>query len=188
MEVGNEVDTFSFIEVLPTSDKASVTLPEVTSLQIGQNDFYFTITSENGNEMVYSFRVNRSKALGRNRDNSLQSLTINGKKIAIPEDGMIPFATDQLEPLTIDAIPMSAKSQITIQGNENIQEGSIVSLIVTSESGENQIYSIQITTKKDTWVWIFIVLLFSLSTIFIISTIYIIKKNHLQWKKNKKGY
>ena len=79
----------------------------------------------------------------------LASLTIKGYDIAFSPD-ILEYYLEEVtsSSLDIEAIAEDKNATVTIQGNESLTTGSVISIIVTGVDGENLEYQIYIGTQN----------------------------------------
>lgn len=121
-----------------------VEMPE--KLEVGENTIIVKVTAENGSIKEYKIIVERkeeSEELSNN--NSLSSLTILGYEINFKNNVYeYNLKINDEEKLTINYQQEDESSEVVIKGNENLQNGSVISINVTSELGVTAVYKINI--------------------------------------------
>lgn len=153
-------DTFSYnytvlyeieeieIKATPKSDKAKVKVAGNKDLQVGKNTAIITVTAEDGTEKVYLINVTKKeKNEVLSDDSTLSSLEIKGYDIKFdPNVKKYEVKLNKEKQLNIDYITSNENANVVITGNENLKNGSVVTVEVTAEDGTKSKY--EITVKK----------------------------------------
>ncbi|HOO68041.1 MAG TPA: cadherin-like beta sandwich domain-containing protein [Bacilli bacterium] len=180
--VSSEIDN---IEVLPITDStlATYTVSD-TALELGENKITIIVTAENGSEKVYELIVTREEYISQNNylsDLIVENYNINFLKTTDEYELTIKSETS----LNITASPEKSSSAVSVSGNKNLKDGSIITITVVDKDGLTREYVINIKknilyslTYNDLIIFGEFLLIFILLIIFI----KIKKKN----KKNKK--
>ena len=114
------------------------------------NKITITITAEDLSKKAYVINVKR-EALTANA--LLKSLKINELPSFSLEEGKTKYKItipNDVKTLTLEAIAEDENSAITIEGNENLKNGSKVKIIVTAEDGTKIEYTLNIVKKTTT--------------------------------------
>ena len=143
------------LSVLATPEKktSTVKVEGDKNLKVGENLLTITVKSEKGNEQKYNIKVTRLAEGEQIGDNAnIKNISIEGYNLGFDyskqDYKLLIKKEDQLN-ITIDMDDPNATYQIT--GNENLKDGSIITIITQSVDGSaTQKYSIEITKPKDT--------------------------------------
>ena len=144
--VENEIETLN-IKATAEDAKAKVELKENLPLKEGANVTEIKVTAENGTTKSYKLTIIRAtKGQVLDTNNYLSLLTIKDYTINFNRDILsYDLTIKEEEKLEIVATPESTKSSIDILGNENLKNGSKITLRVTAEDGTTKDYFINIT-------------------------------------------
>jgi len=191
-------NTVTSIKVDATFDEGvTLDVSGNTELKEGENEITIKLVDSNNNETVYSVIVTRLKegeTLDPNR--YLTNLTV-GYPINFQKDVFEYYITidPDVNQLVLDYDTEIESDTVSIVGNENLENGSIITLKVSNEEGKFSEYLIHINkiTKDNTL--IYIILGSILFTIIVLLVIVFIKsnkkgtgtKNSKKEKKNKKN-
>ncbi len=137
------------VEVLaePSDPDALVAINNIDELQEGTNEVTITVTAQNGNVKIYSLTIKRDYKISDNA--LLRKLYIDGYNLDFDKnvfeyklkvDNDVTF-------LGIDYETDHEKSAVSINGNKDLENGSVVKIKVLAENGSIQVYSIEI--EKD---------------------------------------
>lgn len=174
------------INAKAVSSKAKVSITNPT-LVVGENKVKVLVTAENGATKEYVITVIRNeenKTLSS--DNYLNSIDIEGYTLDFNKETLIyNLSIKNEENLIINAYPSNENSSVTILGNANLKNGSIISIKVVSESGETREYQINISkgnnaSKNDSSFNIptrYIIIIILIIALIILVILIIIKKN-----------
>ncbi len=200
VEVLYEVESIN-INATPANSDATVTITGNENLQVGRNVIDITVVSpDNASTTVYSIYVNRlprgETVYYPESDASLFSLSVPGYSIPF-ESGIFEYTIhleDDVDSIEVNAEPTYENAIVSISNTNNLTNGSIVTITVTSEDNTNsQRYRINITKdpeKRDYTSLIIIIAFVAAIIIFIV--IFIItaqRKNNdpiLKVKKEKR--
>lgn len=123
--------------------------PRTINLSLGNNTVYIKVKSESGQVRTYTLYINRND--GRNSDSSLKNIKLSSGKISFDKDTLeykvtVGYNVDKMK---IEATPNSAKSKVTINGNEDLSVGdNVFKINVEAENGKVTIYTITVVRKK----------------------------------------
>lgn len=178
IKVLNEVTN---IAVTTTQDDAiKVDIQGNENLSVGKNEITIKLTDENGNTNEYKINVTRL-AEGETLSNIhyLKSLVIGGYNINFNKDQFVYFLTitSDINKLEITSIPEEETSMIEITGNEDLIDGSLVTINVIGDDNETTTYTIEITKEASTNYILLIAVGVIILLIFILVILIIIKSN-----------
>lgn len=145
IDVSSDVTSFD-VKAIPKSATATVSVSGNGSLNFGENNIVIVVTSESGNTQEYKITVNRNEEKGLSSDATLKSLKIDGVSFVFDSNTFeYTIPRSSFENLKIEALSNNSNAKVVIQGNENLQVGSEISIIVTAENGMNQVYKLRIS-------------------------------------------
>ena len=144
--VRNDV-THVDVQAVPSDPDALVAINNVDVLQEGTNEVTITVTAQNGNVKVYSVIIKRDFKISDNA--LLRKLYIDGYNLDFDKNTFeYKLKVDNdVTSLGISYEPDFEKAAVSITGNKNLENGSIVKIKVLAENGSTQVYSIEI--EKD---------------------------------------
>jgi hypothetical protein len=143
LEVENTVDEV-IITAVPNDEKATVKLEEKYPLEVGENEINIKVVAASGQEASYIVNVTRKKILSK--DSLLSNLKIKDYKLDFKQDVKVYDLKikDEVDELEITATPEDATAQVEIEGNKDLEDGSIVKINVKAEDGTYTRYFINI--------------------------------------------
>lgn len=190
-KVGMDVETLK-IEALPEKETSKVEITGNEKLTEGENVITIKVVAEDGEEKTYTIKVTKEEEKTDDEENSsedvpglyLKDLLIQGYGISFDKEQYEYIITIKDEKqLNIDAQVYDGY-KVEIVGNEDLQEGSIIKVIVTDENEDSVIYKIKIkvdntsnidTTSSETN-YIPIIMIALLVVLFIANVIFFVKK------------
>lgn len=129
--------------------KASAKLEGSEKLNVGENIYKIKVTAENGSEKTYIIKVTRKEegeTLSNN--NYLSSLKVEGYNINFDKEKLeYTVKIKDEKKLDITTELEDDKASVVVEGNENLTDGSIITVKVIAEDGSVRTYSIKITKK-----------------------------------------
>ena len=123
--------------------------PRTINLSLGNNTVYIKVRSESGQVRIYTLYINRND--GRDSDSSLKNIKLSSGKISFDKDTLEYKVTVEynIDKMKIEATPNSAKSKVTISGNEDLSVGdNVFKINVEAENGKVTTYTITVIRKK----------------------------------------
>ena len=143
VEVPNNVEQVNIIAILE-DESSTIDYNQVVNLDYGENTEYVTVTSSGGAIRTYTLKITRTKS----SENELTSLTTNVGEFDKEFDPSeteytitVPEGTNKINL----AGTISENAKVTGLGIHDIGIGNnIIDVIVTSQSGETNIYSITV--------------------------------------------
>ncbi len=172
-----------FVSAIAEESTSTVEVIGNKDLIVGENIYLIKVVAENKSERIYKVIVNRlEEGIVLSNNNYLANLSIKGHSIAFIKDKQeYNITLTNEKSLDIKYKVEDEKSFVKIEGNENLQNNSVIKIIVTSEDGSIRTYKLNIL-KETSFNYINIILpLIILLMIIIIVIIVIIKKKN----KNK---
>ncbi len=141
--VENDVDEVKIVAV-PTDSRATVNIENSYPLEEGDNEINIKVLAPSGQEALYILNVTRKKILSK--DSLLTSLKIKGYDINFkPTETLYDLKIkDSDDKLDITATGEDPNATIKIEGNENLENGSIIKINVEAEDGSFTRYFINI--------------------------------------------
>ena len=141
--VENDIDEV-IITAIPNDSRATVKLDEKYPLIIGENEINVKITAASGEEASYILNITRKKILSK--DSLLVNLKIKGYEIDFRQDVKrynlkINDGDNELDITTVTEDP---NATVEIEGNKDLENGSIVKINVKAEDGSFTRYFINI--------------------------------------------
>ncbi len=129
--------------VIEPSNYNNVTIKDGETTKIA-----IIVTAEDGvSKKTYNVNI---KKTALNRDATLKSLTIaelpNFKFVSTQDTYDLPVSGNYKK-LDIKCVPNNDKAKCVITGNENLKNGSIIRVVVTSESDTTKVYTLNIVRK-----------------------------------------
>lgn len=126
------------------------------NLVVGNNVIEIKVTAENGTEQTYVINVNRLKegeTLGDNAD--IYSLAIENYELVFDKDTYhYELEIEDETSLNITVVMEDATSLYTISGNENLKNGSVITITTQSLDGTTKTYEIEIIKNSDLWIYL----------------------------------
>lgn len=137
------------ISATAASTKAKIEGTGNKSLAVGENIIIIKVTAENQTVKEYKITIIREKIETVTVNNNLKNLTITGHTINFnsnKKDYTIETTSNQLD---IKVELENSESTYEILGNDDLQDGDIIQIIVTDKDGNNNIYRININKPND---------------------------------------
>lgn len=134
VEVGNDVEELK-VTAVKNNDKAVVTLPTNTKLNVGKNDLKIQVKAEDGTVKTYTLHVVRlNKVLSNN--SKLAELKVDGKTIKL-ESNTYSYDLEKIDGNIVDIVANaeSDKAEVKIYGNNSVGLNDSVIVKVTAEDG-----------------------------------------------------
>lgn len=156
------------IEAIATNSKAKIEGTGKVKLEEGLNEIEITVTAENGDVKVYTLKITRLEDTGEELDsnNYLSNLEIKGYEIKFDKKATTYQLTINGEKeLDITAIPEKGSAKVTIQGNSDLEDGSVIKIKVMAENGDVRTYNLNIMQAKNNNMFILILILIIIAII-----------------------
>lgn len=148
------------IKATANDSKATVKVVSPKSLVDGTNEYKVIVQAENEKTktyMVYVIKGEDSTSILtppepinpvdedlEKNNNKIKNLSIAESDIDFKSDITNYEVKTKKDKLDLNIVLDNSNSTYVVEGNENLKPGSIVKIIVTSESGENKVYTIKI--------------------------------------------
>lgn len=148
------LNTVKNISVITTQDDGiNVEIIGNENLQVGETEIIIKLTDENNNTNQYKIKVTRLKE-GETISNIhfLKSLVVGGYNINFNKEQFVYSLTipNDITRLEITPIPEEETSMIEIKNNEELIDGSLITINVIGEDNETTTYTIDITKEAGT--------------------------------------
>ena len=124
--------------------KATVKLNDKYPLEVGDNEIKIVVTAASGNEAIYTLNITRNKLLSR--DSLLTSINIKGYNLDFKQEKTVYDLKigDNVDELEITTTQEDPNATVEIEGNKNLENGSIIKINVKAEDGSFTRYFINI--------------------------------------------
>ena len=131
------------INAVPNSDKASLEYKEEVALVTGENSIYIKVTAEDSTVRTYKLTINKEEELPLVSDIKIKDIdfTFDSKKYSYTIE-------TELETLDMNITLSKATATYEITGNENLKNGSIITLQVKDDD-KTTTYKFKIVNKKE---------------------------------------
>jgi len=178
VEVENKVKKAT-IKATSEDDVAAVTIDGPKVLEVGDNEYTISVKSESNTTKFYKVIVTR-KDKEESSNTDIKSIKIRGYHLNFDKNSKTFYLNIKKEDTELDITvnTKDKKANYDIEGNENLEDGSVVKIIVTAQNGDTDTYRI-IIQKESTNIIPYIIGVVIL--IIIIVIIVVVMKN-----KNKK--
>jgi len=138
------------VKAIPADSKAKVKVYN-SDLKVGKNSIKIEVTNEVGQVKTYVITVVRLSNEKLSERNDIKAITIKGHDIDFQKYTMeYDITLNDETSLDFDVQLEDENSSYVIEGNDNLANGSIVNLIVTSESGLSKKYKFNIIKETPT--------------------------------------
>ncbi len=151
------------VDAKAASDKAKVKVSGAEKLKVGKNTVMITVTAEDGTEKIYLVNVTRKKKEEElSNDSKLNKLEINNYSINFePDVYTYTVKIKKEKQLDINYESSDENANVVINGNTDLKNGSIITVVVTAEDGTSTSYNISVQ-KSNTGLMIFFIILIAL--------------------------
>lgn len=150
--VSSSVKTITINAVMEDS-KANMIISNNAAEELiaGENNkIIITVTAEDGAKKAYNINIKR-EALAA--DATLQYLSI----MELPDFALEPDVysykikiDDDVTELNLDYVPTDVNATVTVEGNENLKDGSKIKILVTAQDGTKKEYTLTVSKKETT--------------------------------------
>lgn len=129
------------------TDKVMIS-SNANNIKTGTNNITVTVTNSEGGKNVYTIKF--VKTYKESSDASLKSLKVKGYDIEFDKDTYVYNLNYKGDTkLDITTAASDSKSKVEVNGNENLKNGSEVTIDVTAEDGTKQSYKLILEKKFD---------------------------------------
>lgn len=170
------------IDAITSSNKSKVEITGNENFEVGENTVTIKVTSGSGEVREYKIIVNKKdKDVVLSNNNYLKNIEIENYKIDFNKETFTyKLKIKDEQSLNIKTLLEDENANVTIRGNENLKNKSIITITVTAEDGTKRDYIINISKKLELNYLLIAVIIET--TIILGIIIYFILKN----KRNKK--
>lgn len=182
VDVDNSVKKVT-IKAKQEDEIAEVTIDGPNNLAIGDNEYIISVTSENESTKYYKIIITRADE-EESSSTEIKSIKIKGYNLNFDKTSKTFHLNIKPEDTELD-ITIKLKDEnasYEIEDNDNLQDGSVIKIIVTAEDETTDTYRIIISKKSSS---ILPIIIGSVSALLIIIVIILIVINNKK-KKNKK--
>lgn len=182
VEVENKVKK-AIIKATSEDDAATVTIDGPKVLEVGDNEYTISVKSESNTTKFYKVIVTR-KDEEESTNTDIKSIKIRGYHLNFDKNSKTFYLNIKKEDTELDITvnTKDKKANYDIEGNENLEDGSVVKIVVTAQNGDTDTYRI-IIQKESTNIIPYII--GALILIIIIVIIVVVMKNKKKKNNNK---
>ena len=182
VEVENKVKKAT-IKATSEDDASTVTIDGPKVLEVGDNEYTISVKSESNTTKFYKVIVTR-KDKEESSNTDIKSIKIRGYHLNFDKNSKTFYLNIKKEDTELDITvnTKDKKANYDIEGNENLEDGSVVKIIVTAQNGDTDTYRI-IIQKESTNIIPYII--GALILIIIIVIIVVVMKNKKKKNNNK---
>jgi len=158
------------------------------NLIVGDNNIVIKLTDNENNEKQYILKVKRlNEGEKINNISYLKTLNIGGYKINFNKEQFIYNLTipSDINKLEITALPENESDKVTTKGNENLEDGSVITIVVNEGMDGSLNYIINITKNHKVNI-LLIGAIATISVLILLLIILIIVKSNKNKKDNVK--
>ena len=185
VDVENDIKKVT-IKAKAEDDTATVSIDGPKSLNVGDNEYTISVTSESDSTKYYKVIITRADE-EESSSTEIKNIKIKGYKLNFDKASKTFHLNIKPEDTELDITVKlkDKKANYEIEDNDNLKDGSVIKIIVTAEDGTNDTYRIIISKKSSNVIPIVIGLLILLAVIVII-VLTIINNKRKNSKKNNK--
>ena len=182
VEVENKVKKAT-IKATSEDDASTVTIDGPKVLEVGDNEYTISVKSESNTTKFYKVIVTR-KDKEESSNTDIKSIKIRGYHLNFDKNSKTFYLNIKKEDTELDITvnTKDKKANYDIEGNENLEDDSVVKIIVTAQNGDTDTYRI-IIQKESTNIIPYII--GALILIIIIVIIVVVMKNKKKKNNNK---
>ena len=182
VEVENKVKKAT-IKATSEDDASTVTIDGPKVLEVGDNEYTISVKSESNTTKFYKVIVTR-KDKEESSNTDIKSIKIRGYHLNFDKNSKTFYLNIKKEDTELDITvnTKDKKANDDIEGNENLEDGSVVKIVVTAQNGDTDTYRI-IIQKESTNIIPYII--GALILIIIIVIIVVVMKNKKKKDNNK---
>ena len=182
VEVENKVKKAT-IKATSEDDAATVTIDGPKVLEVGDNEYTISVKSESNTTKFYKVIVTR-KDEEESSNTDIKNIKIRGYHLNFDKNSKTFYLNIKKEDTELDITvnTKDKKANYDIEGNENLEDGSVVKIVVTAQNGDTDTYRI-IIQKESTNIIPYII--GALILIIIIVIIVVVMKNKKKKDNNK---
>lgn len=174
VEVENKVKKAT-IKATSEDEASTVTIDGPKVLEVGDNEYTISVKSESNTTKFYKVIVTR-KDKEESSNTDIKSIKIRGYHLNFDKNSKTFYLNIKKEDTELDITvnTKDKKANYDIEGNENLEDGSVVKIVVTAQNGDTDTYRI-IIQKESTNIIPYII--GALILIIIIVIIVVVMKN-----------
>lgn len=147
-EVENKVKKAT-VKATSEDDNATVTIDGPKVLEVGDNEYTISVKSESNTTKFYKVIVTR-KDEEESSNTDIKSIKIRGYHLNFDKNSKTFYLNIKKEDTELDITvnTKDKKANYDIEGNENLEDGSVVKIIVTAQNGDTDTYRIIIQKES----------------------------------------
>lgn len=183
VSVANEVKKVN-IDARVEDENATYDINGPQLLEVGDNEYTIGVTSEDNTTRFYKVIITRKEEDASSNTN-ISSIKISGYKFNLDGNSKtyhLKIDEDD-DKLNVGVELEDENASYEIEGNSNLQDGSIIKIIITAENGDIDTYRIIISKDEKTNYLTYIIIGISTLVIILLIIFMVFKKNN---KKNEK--
>ena len=186
VDVENDIKKVT-IKAKAEDDTATVSIDGPKSLNVGDNEYTISVTSESDSTKYYKVIITRADE-EESSSTEIKNIKVKGYKLNFDKASKTFHLNIKPEDTELDITVKlkDKKASYEIEDNDNLKDGSVIKIIVTAEDGTNDTYRIIISKKSSNVIPIVIGLLILLAVIVII-VLTIINNKRKNNKNNNKA-
>lgn len=148
VEVENKVKKAT-IKATSEDDTATVTIDGPKVLEVGDNEYTISVKSESNTTKFYKVIVTR-KDEEESSNTDIKSIKIRGYHLNFDKNSKTFYLNIKKEDTELDITvnTKDKKANYDIEGNENLEDGSVVKIVVTAQNGDTDTYRIIIQKES----------------------------------------
>lgn len=148
VEVENKVKKAT-VKATSEDDNATVTIDGPKVLEVGDNEYTISVKSESNTTKFYKVIVTR-KDEEESSNTDIKSIKIRGYHLNFDKNSKTFYLNIKKEDTELDITvnTKDKKANYDIEGNENLEDGSVVKIIVTAQNGDTDTYRIIIQKES----------------------------------------
>ncbi len=173
------------VSALPIDENSTVSITGNENI-INGSVIIIKVTGTDGSFSEYKINVSKAVNIIKSNNKNLKKLDIKGYNINFSPTTYEYDLTiqDGIDKLDIDYEPQDTLARVTITGNEELEDGKIISISVIAEDGSMGSYSINIKVKKKSkLIWILFIIVVILA---VLAGGYYVYKKFIQNKNGDK--
>lgn len=182
VEVENKVKKAT-VKATSEDDNATVTIDGPKVLEVGDNEYTISVKSESNTTKFYKVIVTR-KDEEESSNTDIKSIKIRGYHLNFDKNSKTFYLNIKKEDTELDITvnTKDKKANYDIEGNENLEDGSVVKIVVTAQNGDTDTYRI-IIQKESTNIIPYII---GVAILIIIIVIIVVVMKNKKKKNNDK--
>lgn len=148
VEVENKVKKAT-IKATSEDEASTVTIDGPKVLEVGDNEYTISVKSESNTTKFYKVIVTR-KDKEESSNTDIKSIKIRGYHLNFDKNSKTFYLNIKKEDTELDITvnTKDKKANYDIEGNENLEDGSVVKIVVTAQNGDTDTYRIIIQKES----------------------------------------